>query len=179
MKNNRRVIGIDPGLSCTAFFIIDMENAEESIYDELQNKVLENNILVNHGYIKPKNKIDRLLNIYNFVERAILEYNPDVMVIETSYININPSTSITFAYVRALCILCAEKYKLELYEFSPLTIKKNVTGNGHATKEDIARKLSIFGNYNEHVTDALAICLNYKFSRMSVPKKKKKKKILM
>ena len=154
----KRVIGIDPGLTCTAFFIVDI-----CINDNIKNNVFTGNKLIDYGCIKPKVIKKRLLEIFNFIEYAIIKYKPEIMILETSYVNMNPATSISCGYARAMCKLCAEQYELELFELAPSTIKKNIAGHGHATKEQVANTLRIFGTYNEHITDALAICLNYKF----------------
>lgn len=151
-----RILGIDPGLKATGYGLIDYSN-----------KVVK---LVETGFIAPKQKDliqNRLLKVHSQLDELIVEYKPDVLVLEKLYAHGKfPMTSTILGHVRGvICLLCAQR-NFELVEHSVKRIRQAVTGNGNATKVQtkkfVAYKLGLDENkLTLDASDALALALGY------------------
>ena len=149
------VLGIDPGLLKTGIGVID--------YSVNSPSYLYSNVLVMKSTQSQK---DRLAFIFQSLREIIEKYSPKVISIEETFVNKNPSTSLTLGYARGVVLTLAGIYRIDLCEYSPNHIKKTITGNGHADKEQIKymvqKLLSVnipIKTYDE--SDALAIALTY------------------
>lgn len=141
-----RILGIDCGLSETGYaFLID-------------------GCLVKSGVIstgKELNIADRIGLIYDGIKEVVHLERPDISVIETIYGGKNIKTLIYLAHVRGSILLATLDTKI--YEASPAEIKKAVTGNGRASKQQVRymveKFLDITKGLSEHVIDACACAL--------------------
>ena len=151
-----RIIGIDPGLKATGYGLIDYNN-----------KAVK---LVETGFVAPRQKDliqNRLFKIHSLIDELIVQYQPDVLVLEKLYAHVkHPITASILGHARGIiCLLCAER-KLELVEHSVKRIRKAVTGNGNAskaqTKKFVAYKLGLDEKkLTLDASDALALALGY------------------
>jgi crossover junction endodeoxyribonuclease RuvC len=96
---------------------------------------------------KEKDMSLRLGHIYTQLSAIIQEHAPSVMVLETVFVNINPQSALTLGYARGVALAVAGIQGVSVAEYAPNTIKKNLTGYGHAPKEHmvamIARLFSV------------------------------------
>ncbi len=153
-----RIIGIDPALKITGFGIIDDHSGKFS--------------LVRAGTINtPANKDlpSRLIQIFDAVNSLLLEFNPQVMVLEKIYSHSgHPATAFVLGQARGIICLAAGKADLELVEYSATHVKKSVVGRGLASKEQVQRMVcALLGmktlpKYKD-VTDALALAIAYSY----------------
>jgi crossover junction endodeoxyribonuclease RuvC len=147
------ILGIDPGLKHTGCGIIAREGKELRYLDS--------------GTIDttPEMKFpDRLLKIYNEVEKVILNYKPDAIAVEQSIYAQNVNIALKLGHARGMVILAAARNNLEIGEYPPKKIKSSVTGNGSASKEQVkfmvANLLSITPNMlSFDSSDALAAAI--------------------
>lgn len=76
--------------------------------------------------------------------------------------------------------MAAAMKNLEVTAIAPMSVKKSVTGNGHASKEEVAAAVKIIfslsDNVSDHLSDACAIGLAYLNKSDEPPQEKKKKK---
>ena len=151
-----RIIGIDPGLLCTGFGILDISGNEFSIVD--------------YGVVKTNSKDPlniRLKTIYEDLEYIINRYKPSVMSIEQIFYGKNVKAALLLGHARGIPMLLSTNNGLPLFEFSARRIKQSLTGNGNATKEQVqfmVKNLLSMDKIPEPIdaSDALAIAICYK-----------------
>jgi len=83
---------------------------------------------------------ERLLSLYNGLVEVIEQYRPDVMAAEQLYAHYeHPRTAILMAHARGVIFLAAAQKGVPVTSYNATRIKKTVTGNGHASKEQVQR----------------------------------------
>jgi len=151
-----RILGIDPGLGVTGYGIIEDKTFK----------------LVEAGIIKtrPNTLIEkRITKIFNEVSAIIEEYRPGVLVLEKIYSHYrHPTTAILMAHARAMACLVCGKFNVKLVNYPSTRIKKAVTGNGHASKQQVQRMVQNLLQLKyppepADVSDALAMAISYCF----------------
>ena len=154
-----RILGIDPGLACTGFGIIDIVSNQLKIID--------------YGVIKTDQKSQlniRLNTIFKDLKYIIDKFNPSVMSVEQIFYGKNVKSALLLGHARGVPLLLSAEFKLALYEFSARRIKQSLTGNGNASKEQVqfmVQKLLCMEELPNPMdaSDALAaaICYNQNF----------------
>ncbi len=122
--STKRILGIDPGTGRCGFGLIQVAKGRPAQ-------------LVSAGVISTPAHTplaDRLLDIYDSMHEIIRDFRPDIMSIEKLFFNQNITTGITVAEARGVCLLAAKQQQLAIFEYTPLQIKKAMTGYGRATK---------------------------------------------
>ena len=143
-----KTIGIDVGtnnLAVSVFYNTDLK----------YYKILENRKKLSAG--------EKLLNIEKFLKEIFEKEKPDTIVFEGTFWN--PREARGYSYVSAaigiIQMVAWEVLHIEPVKLQPSTIKKLVTGNGRAKKEEVADKIkekfNITDNLADHITDAIAI----------------------
>lgn len=153
-----KIIGIDPGSLKTGFGIIEFDGYRLSFIDA--------------GIIKvpPKRPIqERLVIIYNSLLEVLKRHNPQVASFEDIFSYKNPKSSLYLGYARATALLCVTMMGLPIYNYAPTVVKKILTGNGYATKEQIVKAtktiLNLGGPLPQDASDALAIAICHAYKR--------------
>ena len=121
-----RVLGIDPSVQSTGFGIIEYSDNSYSV--------------VKYGAIKPSRRLlfhHKINMIRNHLEEIIQIYKPTEVAIENPFSAQNIKTAITLGQVRGSVLVAVASHDCELYEYSPLEIKKAVTGYGQADKDQV------------------------------------------
>jgi len=145
-----RVLGIDPSSVATGYGIIQSEG---------------NDLLVSaYGAIKPGRRLslpDKLLEIKIGIERLLSAYSPEEVAIENPFFGLNIKTAITLGQVRGAVLVAVAGAETPLFEYSPLEIKKAVTGYGRAEKSQVGIMIRTLlriedETMEEDATDALA-----------------------
>ncbi|SHE67320.1 Holliday junction endonuclease RuvC [Seinonella peptonophila] len=144
------MLGLDLSLSSPGYAVIE---AKKGVY-----KLLE----VGHIKAKPKHTLtQKLKRIQYHISRLILDYDIDVVVIESGYVRHNQATKAIQRVVGAVYSIL----DCEVKELPPTTIKKRVAGTGKASKEEVQKVVSqMLGNYqfeNEDESDACAVCIAF------------------
>ncbi|RTK92355.1 MAG: crossover junction endodeoxyribonuclease RuvC [Rickettsiales bacterium] len=157
-----RILGIDPALGCLGWGIIESKSPKIHY--------------INSGIVKTDAKMDihlRLALIVSAIENIIIEYQPNLIAMEETFLNVNASSSLKLGYVRGALMAVIGKTNLPYYEFMPNKIKKTIVGVGHADKTQVKHMVKmIVSGINDQITldetDALAIaytCLVHKNNR--------------
>ncbi len=148
-----RVIGIDPGLSATGYGIIERNG---------RNKYSG----IAFGNIKTSSKKDiptRLFDIYTKLLNIVESYLPDSAGIETIFVGKDPKNHLHMGEAKGVIILALKMKNISIQEFSPLQVKKSITGYGGAQKSQVSFMVSKLLNIetvnDEHAADALAIAM--------------------
>ncbi|MCB9965081.1 MAG: crossover junction endodeoxyribonuclease RuvC [Rhodospirillales bacterium] len=149
-----RLIGIDPGLQKTGWGIIDISGTSLRLVDS--------------GRIKPNPNrpiAERLKFLSQELDAILLQYEPHDAAIEETFVNQNPTTSLKLGMARGAAILTLANRNLSVAEYAPNKIKKSVTGQGHATKQQIGMMVKVLlpacGELGEDEADALAIAITH------------------
>lgn len=156
-KDKYRILGIDPGTNILGYAVIEIENKKIS--------------LVEMGVVT-MNKFDshqmKLKHIFERLQAIIDRHHPNEMAIEAPFFGKNVQSMLKLGRAQGVAIAAAMTKGLEMSEYSPKSIKKSVTGNGNASKEQVAAMLAnilkqkLDGEYLD-ATDALgaAVCHFY------------------
>lgn len=153
-----RIMGVDPGLSALGFGIVDKDG------DRLR--------VVSTGTIQTKPAWGfpgRLQYLHDRVRSVIDEFKPEALVMEKPIFCQNIKTALTLGQAGGMAVLAAAETGLQFYEFTPLEVKKAVTGNGRAAKDQVSRMVQVLLAHDEpldseHVSDALACAICYAHS---------------
>ena len=148
-----RVLGIDCGSQSTGFGIVDSNGQDYQV--------------VIYGALRLQSRQtfnQRLLKIYEYVERLIHQHLPDVVAVEDQFYLTNFKSVLKLGQIRGAVILAAGRAGVPIVEYSPLTIKSAVTGYGRAEKHQVqAMVRNILKLENEpkphDAADALAVAL--------------------
>ena len=148
------VLGIDPGLNITGYGVLEVASGGPVVREA--------------GVVRGKTKDSltaRLKEIHDGVCEVIDALKPSVVAIEQLYSHYErPRTAILMGHARGVICLAAVKAGLEVVNYSATQVKKILTGNGHASKEQVQHavkfelKLSTLPEPAD-VSDALAIAL--------------------
>lgn len=148
------ILGIDPGTNNLGYSILKFKNSKYSIIEAGVLKITSN--ILQTSLLELSEGLDKILNNYKI----------DEVSIENIFFAHNPKTIIKLAHFRgAICLkimLSIGKYS----EYSPLEVKKAVTGNGKSTKEQVSFMVrKILGITKEikpyDITDAIAIAISH------------------
>ncbi|MBN1222347.1 MAG: crossover junction endodeoxyribonuclease RuvC [Candidatus Aminicenantes bacterium] len=145
-----KVLGLDPSVKSTGYGIIDYSDDRYSV--------------VVYGCISPKASMPfycKMNEIRIKVEELIHTYQPDEVAIENPFYAQNIKTAITLGQVRGATLVAIASCELPLSEYSPLEIKKAVTGYGRADKYQVITMVKALlqiqdESLNSDAADALA-----------------------
>lgn len=113
---------------------------------------------------------DRLLSVFKSVTNTIKQYNPDGMALEELFFAKNTKTAMSVAHARGVIMLAASKCGIEIFEYTPNTVKLTLTSSGNAAKSQVefmvARLLSLNlkGKLDDEI-DAMAVAICHAFKR--------------
>jgi len=147
-----KVLGIDPGTIRCGYAIIDTSPKLK---------------LIDAGFIKIKEKVlqYQLSELIEGID-LILKQNIDEVAMEDIFYAYNPKTVLKLAQFRGALSLRILQLHGNFSEYTPLQVKKAVTGNGKAKKEQVAfmvkRILGIKGEIKPlDITDAIAVAITH------------------
>lgn len=126
-----RILGIDPGLQVCGYACLDAEGGEE--------KLVEAGVIRTEGGVPIEQKLDRIAQD----ARSLLEsFHPDVVAVEELYSHYaHPRTAILMGHARGVILQTCAEASIEVRSFSATRIKKSITGNGRASKEQMQRTI--------------------------------------
>jgi crossover junction endodeoxyribonuclease RuvC len=161
-KKSYRLLGIDPGTNILGYAVIEVTGKKLRPLDI--------------GVIKMSHLKEHQLKLKKIFERiqAIIEiYTPREMAIEAPFYAKNVQSMLKLGRAQGVAIASAMTKGVEVTEYSPKKIKQSVTGNGNASKEQVAAMLKTIldfeleGHYLD-ATDALAtaVCHYYQSSSL-------------
>jgi len=155
-----RVLGIDPSIQSTGFGIIEFSNNTYTV--------------INCGVIKPSRRKlfhHKINEIKSRLDDLIAEFEPDEVAIENPFYAQNIKTAITLGQVRGATLVAVASHNCSLFEYSPLEIKKAVTGYGQADKNQVRIMVQTLLNIKDKkletdASDALATAFCHLNSRI-------------
>ena len=82
--------------------------------------------------------INGLLCFHSAVYELLLEFKPNLCALETCFLGKNPQSALKLGMVRGAIISAVYRLDIPLYEIAPTKVKRIITGNGRAKKEEVA-----------------------------------------
>lgn len=162
MIKSKRILGIDPGTNILGYAIL-----------EVTGKKLR---LVNIGVVRMqhlKEQAEKLRMIYEQISAIIDLHAPSELAIEAPFFGKNVQSMLKLGRAQGVAMAAGLAKGLIIEEYAPKKIKQSVTGNGNATKFQVAAMLgtilsSDFSNETEDATDALGAAVCHHFQTSSV-----------
>ncbi len=150
-KMATKILGIDPGSRATGVAILEENNSRFTV---LHCEVIRLDQTEDHT--------ERLQQIFDDVSAVIKKYKPDVCAVETPVYGVDPLAMLKLGRAQAAAILAISNQKLHAAEYYPKAVKKAITGNGNASKKQVAFMLQKLLNFpvddlSGDATDALAV----------------------
>lgn len=145
------ILGIDPGSRNTGYAILTERNGK---LIALRCDVIKMAHLDDHS--------DRLQFIFEKISALVQSCNPTSCAIETPVYGVDPLAMLKLGRAQAAAMLAISNNKVPVTEYYPKKVKKSITGNGNASKKQVAfmlRKMVQLPDekISNDATDALAV----------------------
>lgn len=162
MAVDRVILGIDPGTIIMGYGLIHVNGTAPS--------------LLSTGVVKLEKYDEHALRLQKIFERTIAiieEYKPDELAIEAPFFGKNVQSMLKLGRAQGVAIAAALSKNIPVTEYSPKKIKMSITGNGNASKEQVAamlQQLLKFKNTSQHfdATDALGAAMCHYFQNKNI-----------
>ena len=148
-----RILGVDPGTVKMGYALLEINGSHMKSVDI---GVIFLDALSDHP--------TRLLKILERLQSIIITYKPTIMAVEAPFYAKNVQSMLKLGRAQGVAIAVGMDKGLEIFEYSPRKIKQSVTGNGNASKEQVAfllqsqLKVDLAGQLLD-ATDALAVAV--------------------
>ena len=164
---DRVILGIDPGTIVMGYGLIHVKNTQME--------------LLTLGVVKLDKYEDHAVRLKKIFERTISlieEYKPDELAIEAPFFGKNVQSMLKLGRAQGVAIAAALSKNMPVNEYSPKKIKMSITGNGNASKEQVAAMLQNmlrFKNEDKYLdaTDALGAAVCHYFQNRTAGAEKK------
>ncbi len=151
------ILGIDPGTNVMGYGLIQVEGASMK--------------LVAAGVVRMEKIKDHALKLKRIFERTLMlidEYHPDELAIEAPFFGKNVQSMLKLGRAQGVAIAAALYRSVPVIEYTPKKIKLSITGNGNASKEQVAAMLQQLLAFKESpkfldATDGLAAAVCHFF----------------
>jgi crossover junction endodeoxyribonuclease RuvC len=156
------ILGIDPGTRFLGYGLLRINQDKVTI---LQYGVLNLTKYTTQGA--------KFLKIHERVMGIIEEFLPDEIAIESPFFGKNVQSMLKLGRVQGMVMSLAFSKSIPIAEYEPKKIKQSVTGNGNASKEQVAKMVEIIGNIKldaklHDATDALGIAICHHFHNKNI-----------
>jgi len=130
LGSEKIILGIDPGTTIMGFGLIKVinKNMELIRMDELMLKKYDDH------YLKLKLIFERTIHIID-------TYHPDEIAIEAPFFGKNVQSMLKLGRAQGVAMAAGLSREIPITEYSPKKIKMAITGNGNASKEQVAKML--------------------------------------
>jgi crossover junction endodeoxyribonuclease RuvC len=148
-----RIIGIDPGLRCTGWGIVESDGVRLAY--------------VASGHIASDGESElayRLRDLYEGLCGVISRFRPQEAAVEETFVNKDARATLKLGQARGMALLAPALNGLRVAEYPPNVVKKTVTGAGHGEKRQIQAMVGFllprarFESADEADALAIAIC---------------------
>lgn len=151
------VLGIDPGTSVMGYGVLKVEGKKLSL---LQFGVIHLKKYAGHEL--------KLKKIFERVTSIIEEFHPDEVALEAPFYGKNIQSMLKLGRAQGVAMSAALARDIPITEYAPKKVKQSVTGNGNASKEQVAAMLQTLLSIKElpkmlDATDALAVAVCHHF----------------
>lgn len=156
-EKEKIILGIDPGTNVMGYGLILIVGKKYS--------------LIQFGVIHLKKYTTHELKLKKIFERVtgiIEEFHPDTVALEAPFYGENIQSMLKLGRAQGVAMAAALAREIPIAEYSPKKVKQSVTGNGNASKEQVAEMIKTLLQIKEipkllDATDALAVALCHHF----------------
>jgi crossover junction endodeoxyribonuclease RuvC len=161
-SSEKIILGIDPGTRFLGYGLLRINNEKVTV---LQYGVLNLTKYTTQGA--------KFLKIHERILGIIEEFLPDEIAIESPFFGKNIQSMLKLGRVQGMVMSLAFSKSIPIAEYEPKKIKQSVTGNGNASKEQVAKMVEIIGNIKldakmHDATDALGIAICHHFHNKNI-----------
>ena len=168
MKDSYKILGVDPGTNQLGYALI-----------EVRGKELK---LITLGILRLKSYEDhqtKLKEIFLQLQEIVETYLPKQMAVEAPFYGKNVQSMLKLGRAQGVAMAAAMTMGLDISEYAPKKIKQSITGNGNASKEQVAAMLNSIlkvkiDTPNLDATDALGVAICHYYQTGSVAGGQKK-----
>lgn len=160
------ILGIDPGTTIMGFGVIEVVDKKMNF---IQLNELDLKKYTDH-YLKLKLIFERTIELID-------NYHPDEIAIEAPFFGKNVQSMLKLGRAQGVAMAAGLSREIPITEYSPKKIKMSITGNGNASKEQVAKMLQSTLNMktlpkNLDATDGLAaaVCHFYNAGKVEIGK---------
>jgi crossover junction endodeoxyribonuclease RuvC len=149
-----RILGIDPGLQLCGYAVVETDRITERLLEAGTFRTDNNQPLEN-----------RLNSLCRDSQSLLENFRPDIIAVEQLYSHYaHPKTAILMGHARGVILQKAAETGISVRSFSPTRIKKSITGNGRASKQQVQRAIQSLLALKDlpepdDVADAIAVAL--------------------
>jgi len=149
-----KILGIDPGSRNLGYCLIDYKGVNISLIEAGLIK------------IKPTTLQEQIIEMVEGIDLILRHHRVDEVAIEDIFYAYNPKSVIKLAQFRGALGLKILQEIGYFYEYTPLQVKQALTGNGKASKEQVAFMVKRILNIKKEIkpldiTDAMAIAITH------------------
>jgi crossover junction endodeoxyribonuclease RuvC len=153
------ILGLDPGTNIMGYGIVSIKGQKLEL---MQYGVIHLSKYAGHEL--------RLKKIFERVINLIDEYKPDDVALEAPFFGKNVQSMLKLGRAQGVAMAAALSREIPIIEYAPKKVKQSVTGNGNASKEQVAKMLMTLLHIKElpkllDATDALAVALCHHFQK--------------
>ena len=153
MDSEKIILGVDPGTAVMGYGVISVLKKEAEV--------------VNYGVIHLKKYQDNMVKLRKIFERSlnlIESYKPDELAIEAPFYGKNVQSMLKLGRAQGVSMAAGLYRDIPIFEYAPKKIKQSITGNGNASKEQVAgmiNNLMKIGELPDYLdaTDGVAVAL--------------------
>jgi crossover junction endodeoxyribonuclease RuvC len=124
------ILGMDPGTSIMGYGIVHVKNKKLHL---VTMGVIHLSKLPEHS--------DKLKRIFERTLQLIDTYNPDEFAVEAPFYGKNVQSMLKLGRAQGVSMAAALYRDIPIMEYAPRKIKQSITGNGNASKEQVAAML--------------------------------------
>jgi|TARA_Y100000996_G_C22427057_1_gene603967 crossover junction endodeoxyribonuclease RuvC len=129
-KSSKIILGIDPGTTIMGFGIIEVNNKKMKLIELNELKLTK----IKDHYLRLKLIFERTIEL-------IEKFNPDEIAIEAPFFGKNVQSMLKLGRAQGVAMAAGLSRQIPVTEYSPKKIKMAITGNGNASKEQVAKML--------------------------------------
>jgi len=161
-KTEKIILGMDPGTSVMGYGVIRVNG---NLVQLIQYGVIHLSKYGTHE-LKLKKIFDRVIGI-------IEDYEPDEVALEAPFYGKNVQSMLKLGRAQGVAMAAALSREIPITEYAPKKVKQSVTGNGNASKEQVASMLKTILKFDSEpkmldATDALAVALCHHYNHKSL-----------
>ncbi|WP_258102254.1 crossover junction endodeoxyribonuclease RuvC [Marinoscillum pacificum] len=153
-SSEKIILGIDPGTTVMGYGLIKVKKQNVSL---LQFGVIHLSKYSGHE-LKLKKIFERILSLID-------DYHPDEVALEAPFFGKNVQSMLKLGRAQGVAMAAALSREIPITEYAPKKVKQSVTGNGNASKEQVAAMLKNLlkmpdqQNIMLDATDALGVAM--------------------
>ncbi len=166
LPKEKIILGLDPGTNITGYGLILIRGSRMDI---VQFGVIQLSRLESHEL--------RLKKIFERILALVEEFKPDEVALEAPFYGKNVQSMLKLGRAQGVAMSAALYREIPITEYAPKKVKQSVTGNGNASKEQVARMLMQIFNLKElpkllDASDALAVAVCHHYQKGTEKNKK-------